>query len=165
MSYADQKENMADIVSFMPEPDRSLYQEFINTTNAARIEACFDDRIFILYNLGHDGPEEVKVVRCTDLEGNSWEGLTMVFEDDKYTVQAIGFTPERLFGYDVFLHIPLQLQLTWSLHKEKRLRSLLYGVRIVQEDATYDTVGADYIETLNNFRARFPRFDLSLYSL
>ena len=154
MAFADIHENQADIIRTMPSDERRLYESF----KFARIEACFDDRIFVAYAIDKDGGcDWHSKLTVLDLEGSSKDGITVALADEQGKIEVVGFAPQRVFDLNVFVHIPLQLNLNWSLHLETGVRSLLYGLRIVTRNASIKALpGVHYLETLNNFRAKFP---------
>lgn len=151
MKYLDLKDHLQDLVNELPAPDQTLYRQMRHH----RIEACFDNRIFIAYRIEGRTPKILNTLKVVDLAGNSVEGLTMAIEDRQGKEQMIGFQPTRPFNLDVFIHLPLQLQITWSKHKEMKVRSMLYGVKICQANGG-GAPGTTYLDTLNGFRSKFP---------
>ncbi len=158
MYYADIDENFRDLLRDLPEAERKKYQEM----KFARVEACFDSRIFIAYALDEKGDLVWRdTIEVVDFEATSDEGMSISLTNKEGKTEIVGCTPTRIFNLDLFVHIPVKLHVTWSLHRKTGLRSLLYALQIITKtDADKNVPGVHYLATLKQFRLKFPHIEI-----
>lgn len=167
--YLNEAESLADLVSRMNEDDKPTYNDFGHT----RIEAVFDNRIFVLYKpQGLDGkihkdPVVLTTIKVLNYVSSSEEGSSVEIEDVMTGQrQIITHIPARVFDYDLFMSLPPVLRLRWDARASddgKLVRSMSYAVLIKSKNRSdWFSHGVTYAETPNRFREMFPGFDLQL---
>lgn len=168
-NFLSETKSLEDLISRMVSPDRETFQ----TYQSMRVEAAFLNRIFVVYRPQglqksgeHREPEILSQVRVADFQVNARTGAEVVLEDlTTHEVMSVGYIPKRLFGYDVFLSVAPRQRLNWdaSLHNGIVRRSLSFGMMIKERSRPdFYSYGCTSIETPANFRALFPKTDLTL---
>ena len=108
--YFSDDDNMADLVSQMPEDERGKYGNY----GHHRIEPAFVDRAFIIYQPSglnaarqHIDPKIVTIIRVLDFSIDSTAGAMVRVRDENFgDEQIITYIPKRLFKYQVFVSVP-----------------------------------------------------------
>jgi hypothetical protein len=165
-NYLSDADSMADLVDRIKEEDKVAFDTF----GHMRIEAVFDNRLFVIYKpQGLDGkvhkaPEIVTTIKVRNYECSSEDGSTVEIEDLRTGErQIITHIPARIFDYDLFMSIPPALRLRWDVRVSgdgKRVRSLSYAVLIKSKNRSdWYSFGVTYAETPNRFRELFPHCD------
>ena len=161
--FFSDEENMADLVSQMPEEDRTRYGNYGHN----RIEPAFVDRIFIIYQPSdlnaakqHIDPKIVTTIRVLDFSINSIDGAMVRVRDENFnSEQIITYVPKRLFKYQVFVSVPPRLVLKWDAHEaDGHLhRSLSFALLVkTRNRATFYSKGNTYAESPGKFRELYP---------
>jgi len=150
-------DNFEALIAQMPSGERGLFNKF----RALTIQAAFDDRIFIVYQPGSKGaPKILALLKCLGFKCNSHGGASVTLEDQSSgRAVDIGYTPVRPFGLDVFMSLPLSLQLRWDAKEGPGglRRSFSYALLIkMQSKADRYPEGSVCCVTPNDFRRLFP---------
>lgn len=155
----------AELINQVPAIDRPVFDSFEHT----RIEAVFDNRIFILYQPGDmegAAPEILTTVKVLNYACDSSEGSTVEIEDTRTGQrQILTHVPARVFHYDVFMSVPTALRLSWDARPTPAgvVRSLSYALLIKTGNRSdQHSPGATYVETPNIFRRMFPGVEFNL---
>ncbi len=154
---------MADLVSHMPEEDRTRYGNYGHN----RLEPAFVDRIFIVYQPSglnaarqHIDPKILTTIRVLDFSIDSRDGAVVRVRDENFgDEQLITYIPKRLFKYQVFASVPPRLQLRWDVHAAdgQRHRSLSFALLLkTRNKAEFYSKNNTYIETPNKFKELYP---------
>ena len=169
VQFLDDDDNLADLADRIPGHDRDIYKSY----KALKIEAAFDDRIFVLYKPTglterneHRDPEILTTVRLIDIRLSSTDGIIRVMDDNNGEVMEVGYVPCRVFGYDVFISLPTRLTLKWDARIVDGVvrRSLSYPVLIkTRTRGDWYSAGVTGMETPNNFRKLFPKVQVNFF--
>ncbi len=169
VQFLDDDDNLADLADRIPGHGRDIYKSY----KALKIEAAFDDRIFVLYKPTglterneHRDPEILTTVRLIDLRLSSTDGIIRAMDENNGEVTEVGYVPERLFGYDVVISIPPRLTLKWDARIVDGVvrRSLSYPVLIkTRTRGDWYSAGVTGMETPNNFRKLFPKVQVNFF--
>jgi hypothetical protein len=152
--FLNDDENLADLISQMPDDDRNKYVNYGHN----RVEPAFVDRIFIVYQpsglnaaRAHIEPTIITTIRVLDLSIDSSNGAMVRVRDEKFgDEQIIGYLPKRLFGYQIYVSVPPRLMLRWDAHEAngRMYRSLSFALLIkTRNKAEFYSKGNTYVET------------------
>lgn len=166
IQYLSDDANMADLVSQIHEDDKVSFNSFGHT----RIEAVFDNRLFIIYRpqgldgRKHKNPEILTTIKVRNFDCVSQGDPTVEIEDLRTGQrQLISLVPSRVFDYNLFMSVPPALRLRWDARvtgNGQVARSLSYAVLIKSKNRSdYYSFGVTYAETPNRFREMFPDCD------
>ena len=161
--FFSDEDNMADLVSQMPEEDRARYGNY----GHHRIEPAFVDRVFIVYQPSglnaakqHIDPKIVTTIRVLEFSADYQSGASVRVRDEKFgDEQLITHIPRRLFNYQIFMSVPPRLSLRWDAHESggTLYRSLSFVLLIkTRNKATFYSKNNFYIETPNKFKELYP---------
>lgn len=156
--------SLDDLFSRMESPDREAFESLRNL----RVEAAFLDRFFIVYRtpVAGEKPEILTQMRVVGYRSDARTGSDVEIED--MTTKArmtVGYTPRRLFGYDIFVGVAPHQRVNWDakVHKGEIYRSMSFGLLIKQQSKPeFQLPGQDAIETPAGLLAQFPWIDLHL---
>jgi hypothetical protein len=168
--YLNEAESAAELLSHMREEDKQAFNDFGHT----RIEAVFNNRLFVVYKpqgldgKEHKAPEVLTTIKVLNYEGTSEDGSSVEVEDLRTGErQIITHVPARVFDYDLFMSVPSALRLRWDVRVSetgKMLRSLSYALLVKAKNRSdWYSFGVTYAETPNRFRELFPKCDPKLY--
>lgn len=157
------EQNLAELVSRMPEEDRQRF----NNYGHFRVEAVFINRIFIVYRptglnaVGqHREPEILTTVKVVDFGVEVRDGCYAVIQDQQ-TGQELTVThvPKKLFGYPIYISIPPRVTLRWDCRtvNGRPWRSLSFAMLIkTKNKSDFYSKGNTYVETPNEFKRLYP---------
>jgi hypothetical protein len=139
--FVNEQDNLADLISRMPEEARQEFQKLGHTYTTA---AVIDRKCLIVQTMGkREGrprpPKMLGIVRIIGFSATSGGGCTATVQDEATgkTLQ-VGHVPTRLFGFPVFISVPIYQGLKWEA-KELRdgsyRRSLVFGLCFKQQSA------------------------------
>lgn len=158
-------ENLADLLTRMPEEDRTRFQNYGHN----RLEAAFVDRVFVIYkptgllpNKQHREPEVLNTVRITDFKVDHVEGARItLLEDNLKQEMIVGHVPKKLFGYPIYVSVPARLTLRWDARlvsaQGRVARSLSFAVLVKTKNRSdFYSKGNTYCETPAKFTQLYP---------
>lgn len=130
MIYADAAASLNDLVDKMPP---GLSGEFRNF-KATSIQGCSDGRCYVIFDVDRAGsPINLNLLEVIDLQGSSFDGFTVGFRDlESDEEHIIGYTPEKLFGRNVFVSVPVTLVVKYGLELSTGERRYGYGFLVKQ---------------------------------
>jgi hypothetical protein len=157
------EQNMAELVSHMPEEDQKRYGNF----GHRRVEAVFLDRLYIVYKptgLTHSGqhtaPEILNLIKVIDFQVDPREGCLAVLRDQNSGQElTITHVPKRVYAYPVYISIPTKLTINWDarLVGDRVWRSMSFAFLIkTKNKSDFYSKGNTYMETPNVFRRLYP---------
>ncbi len=161
--FVTERDNLADLISKMSARDLELY----NSLGHIFTEAAFIDRKFVVVETkGKRGPDPkppkvLGTLRVIAFNASSSGGSVMTLQDETGKTLQVGHVPTRLFGFPVFVSVPIYQGLKWEA-KELRdgsyRRSLVWGVCFKQRSAIkWMNPGNVSVLTPNDFRKWFSR--------
>ena len=162
--FFDEQENLAELVTHMPEDDQRRYAGFGHN----RVEAVFLDRVFIVYKpMGltatnqHVPPEILNTVRVIDFSVDPRHGAQVVFKEQNTQQElVIGHVPRRVYGYPIYVSVPTKLTLRWDgrrLPDGRVWRSLSFALLVkTKNKSSFYSRGNTYFETPNRLKELYP---------
>lgn len=143
-------------VDGLPPELRTLYGSMLHV----RTETAFTGRRFVVFRNGASGPKVLDVLTVTDFGADSRNGQWMVLaRRGADETLRVGYAPENLFDFPLFMWLPLHGKLRWSGDSSGR-GSLAFPVVIrTQSRLHLRERGVVYCETSPVF---CKEFDLSL---
>lgn len=164
-AFFDEKENLAELVSHMPEDDQKKF----NNYGHFRVEAVFLNRVFIVYKptgltpgkaAQHKPPEILNLLKIVDFGVDIRNGAYAVLKDQKFEQELnIVHVPRKVFEYPVYMSVPPKLTLKWDARNVNGAvwRSMSFAVLIkTKNKSDFYSQGNTYIETPNVFRRLYP---------
>jgi hypothetical protein len=157
------EQNLAELVSHMPEEDRA---RFLNWGHN-RVEPVFLDRVFIVYkptgltpSNRHAPPEILNIIKVIDFGVEPRNGAYSVLKEQN-TQQEMTLThvPKRLFSYPIFVSLPAKLTLKWDgrMVNDRVWRSLSFAFLIkTKNKSAFYSKGNVYMETPNQLKKLYP---------
>ena len=132
------------LASFIPSSDKPTYKKL----KFSQLEGAFIGRTFIAYKakgVNGDAPNRPQIVtrfRVTDFCSNPETGSEAEIKDMSTGERVwVGHTPTRLWDYDLFMYIPPNVTLRWTMteHEGKTKHTLLFGLvtRMADRSETY----------------------------
>lgn len=167
--YLDPEESQSELLTHLDEQTRQEYEGYGNN----RIEAAFQDRVFIVYQAtGRDGknvqrpPDFIAKLRILSFIARDENGCVMrLLNEEKNQIEEIGHVPKKIFGFPIFISIPQSFTLKWDAHEHfgRMQRTLSYVVYIkARNRADFFSRGNFYCETLNKMKELYRHLDLNI---
>lgn len=167
--YLGDKESLEDLESRMMSPDREIYKGYRHL----RVESAFIGRIYVIYKptglnaeKTHKAPEVVGQIKVTGFTCEARRGCEMVIEDlGTGATCNVGFIPQRLFNYDVFVAVPPFQRLRWDGRPSEGgiRRSMAFGILLkTRTRSDFYSAGATMVESPKGFRNLYPQVTLPL---
>lgn len=161
--YFDDEQNLADLVTLMPEKEQQLFNDY----GHLRIEAVFLNRVFIVYQPTgltpggrHKEPDILTTIKVVGFEVDPHSGSRAVIEDQQTQEQLqLTHVPRKLLAHPVYMSVPPRVTLRWDarLVNGKVWRSLSFAILIkTRNKADFFSKGNTYVETPNTFRRLYP---------
>lgn len=147
-------DHFARLVDTLPDETRLLY----NSMRHVRVETAFKDRVFVLYRVGAGGAKVVDRLKvldfdCTHEEGASTSLISTMHEGKG--VLVLGYKPQRVFDYNLFMWLPLSAKIRWATSDMKR-HSLAFPLVIrTQSRHHLRETGVLHCETRTAFAKEF----------
>ena len=147
-------ETQQHLASFIPHADQDVF----TSLKHAQLEGAFVGRIFIVYKAaGPNGePRILTRLRVEDFTASSKLGPAVLIKDtntgDTLWVDTV---PTRLWSYPLFMQIPPNVTLRWTMgrHGEALESTLLFGIVTKMENRSEGyTAGAIYCLTPKRLR-------------
>jgi hypothetical protein len=170
INFLADEANLEHFISLMTNRDREIYRSF----GHLQFASAFADRLLVVYqpqglnaDCTHRQPRILTQVRITDFYCNQKVGAEICLEDTRTENRmVVGYIPQRLFNYDVFIHVPPYMQLRWDGHRDSRgaiKHSLSFAALIKTKNrADYYSYGNTYCLPPNKFRQLFPELEFTL---
>lgn len=162
--FFDVRENLADLVTHMPEEDQHRFHKY----GHMRIESAFIDRQFIVYKPQgltkggqHNPPEILNVIRIVDFSVDARNGCQVVLKEEQTQQElAVGHVPRRVYGFPIYMCVPARVEVRWDgrrLENGRVWRSLSFAVLLkTKNKSDFYSPGNTYIETPNRLRELYP---------
>jgi hypothetical protein len=161
--FFNDEQNMAELVSHMPEEDRRRYTNF----GHRKIEPAFVNRVFIVYKPTgltasgeHKQPEILNLVKVADFFVDPREGAHVVFRDQNTQQElTISHVPRRVYEYPIYVSVPTELKLRWDARtvNNRVWRSMSFAVLVKTKNRSdFYSKGNVYFETPNSFKRLYP---------
>jgi hypothetical protein len=162
--FFDVRENLADLVTHLPDEDQRRFQNY----GHMRIESAFVDRQFIVYKPTgltkggqHNPPEILNVVKVVDFSVDPRNGCQVVLKEQQTEQElVVSHVPRRLYAYPVYMCVPAKLEVHWDarrLENWRVWRSLSFAVLVkTKNKSDFYSRGNTYLETPNSFGKLFP---------
>lgn len=168
--FISESENLASLVSKMGVNNAQEYKSY----GHLRIEAAFDDRVFIVYQprgprpgrplTDQKEPTVLSTVRVTGLSTDIRNGATArLYDEASGAEMTVGYVPKKLFNYPIFIALPSDMSL--KLGGQKREDNSIHHsftfaflLKTRNRSDFYSTSNI-YVETPEKFLKLFP--DLS----
>jgi hypothetical protein len=165
---------MTDILSLRESQDHlnSLippkYQSLRASLTHSELESAFRERLFIVYRAnGRGKPPTIlawlKVKGCGLTPESGFGASIQNLETGE--MLGVGHTPERLFGYDLFMQVPSEMSIRWTgkRHQGYLNFTLLFALIIIMRNRSETcTPGAVYCLTPNRFKKLYPNVSVDL---
>jgi hypothetical protein len=147
-------EHFSALVDLMDPEDFAFYEKLKHV----RVETCYRDRQMIVYEMEGSSPRQIdrltfKDFQCDDQIGATSELYSELFDESL----ILGYEPQRIFGYEIYMFIPLDPKTRWAAGPSNpRAGSLSFP--IVVRTRTRHSLrerGAQYCETGKSFGTEF----------
>jgi hypothetical protein len=141
------------LVERMPPWQRSAYRSLRH----ARSEGCTRGRAFVVYTHGRHGLQVLDTVTVLHFEADEEAGARCELRSQNTgEILEVGYQPTQLWGYPVFVHLPLHLWLNWDVREGSDTPSLHFGL-VVRTASRYTLRERDrvYFETKTSFEKEF----------
>lgn len=166
--YLDSKESQQEMFSRLDPVTKAEWDSY----GHLRIEGAFQDRVFVVYeDTGRNNsgawraPKIITTVRVMSFRATDEDGCCVrLLNESCNETMDVGHLPKKVFGYPVFVAIPVSFALRWDVHEHggKMRRSLAYPLFVkARNRAEFHSKGNTYLESPNKMREElFPRLDL-----
>lgn len=106
------REQFQRLLNSIPVNDYDLYQRLKHN----RVEPVFNGRSLIVYQAIHGHVSELDSLRVHSLRIDATTGVSCeIYSRNTQRTMTVGYSPKRLFDFDVMVWIPLSVRLRWSL--------------------------------------------------
>lgn len=161
--FFSDEQNLAELVSHMPEEDQRRYSNYGHN----RVEPTFLNRVFIVYKPTgllpagqHRQPEILNLLKIVDFSVDVNEGSFVVLKDHNTQQELrIGHVPRRVYEHPIYMAVPTKLQLKWDARMvgDRVWRSLSFALLIKTKNRSdFYSKGNTYLETPNRFKSLYP---------
>ena len=158
------------LASQIREQDKALFDSF----SYCRMDGAFVNRVFIVYKAkGRDKfgdpvpPVILTTFKVVDFSVHPEFGSETLVQDTASLDETwVGHTPERMFGYDIFMQTPPDLHVQWAAKELGRdvRHTLIFGLILkTKTKAERCTDGETFCLTPKRFKSLYPNvmFDLN----
>lgn len=153
-SFLSPEEFFEVLVKDMPKESVEAYDSIRHT----RVEPAYKGKRFAVYKMQDDKPiilghVKVKDFVCNDEDGGS---TVLVWEKTGEEVE-VGYVPTQLFGFNLFVHLPLDIKVRWTTRRGKALSPLLSFLMVVRSCSrrSLREPNVVYFESMKTFTREF----------
>lgn len=143
------------ILSYMDPQEVRVYLSYLHV----RVELVKIGQKMVAYTVDQEGRPDVKmVVTVNDMGMTDSDGLFVnLVSDDVPDEHVMGFTPRRLFGMPVYVHVPLNPGLLWSPSSSNLEEGHFEFPIVIRTESRYSPTerGVTHLEKLEDFTGTF----------
>ncbi len=147
-------EHFDKLVLQLNDADRERYQAMTHS----RAEVGYRNRNFVVYEVVRREPVVIDNIKVLDFMADDQIGATCELRSEELgKTITVGYLPERLFGYNVFIHLPLHSKIRWSTTPDDPRGGNLAFDLVIRTKSRYHLRerGITYFETGIGFAREF----------
>lgn len=127
-----------------------------NQTRHARVETASPGKEFVVYQMQSRQPKILAQLSIVDLSIDDEGASTEIIDLGTRERLVIGYGPQRLFEFPLFMSLPLSLTLRWRVSADDGAGFLAWPIYMrTQSRRHLREVGVVYCETLRAFHEEF----------
>ena len=116
-TFISPEEHFNLLVQRLEPEELYLYRQ----TKHVRVEDAFRGRTLYVYEYEDREPQVLDLITVEDFLCNESAGASTELRNRAGESITVGYEPIQLFGYSVFVHLPLHMRIRWSTVQEKPL--------------------------------------------
>lgn len=145
-------ELFAQLTQKLDEADRSAFAE----TRHGRVETASPGREFVVYQMKGRQPQKLAQISIVDLSIDDQGASSEVIDLATKERLVVGYSPQRLFDFPIFLSLPASLTVRWRVAVDGGEGFMTWPIYMRTQSRRHQReVGVTYCETLRAFHEEF----------